>query len=221
MEKDERKMKTEKRKCRLWLAEGILTILLMGFMLCAWPGYLAHDSYVSKTNSIHYKCTDILSDHCVMIQHFVPQKTYLSGIQFAVSFEGADTEHAEVEFILCEGSGKELFSETLRLEEMESDCYYEVEVDRWVKAGREYYWAIVSPETDRAGFRVMYTDHIEDQAPENSMVLLNDSPVGENVQTISQYVYYVHPDRVIVFGGYWMGAILVYIICMDLAARFL
>lgn len=214
-------MKTEKKIWRLWAARGILTILFIGFALCAWPGYLAHDSYISKTNSIHYECTDTLSEHSMVMQYFVPQKTYLRAVQIAVSFEEANTENEKIEFILWEGSGKSIFSKTLLLEEMESDCYYEIVVNQWVKTGQEYCWAIVGPETDRVGLQAMYTDHPDDQAVENMRMLLNDDQAGENMQTISQYVYYVHPDRVIVIGGFWLGAFLIYIICMDLAARFL
>lgn len=158
-------------------------------------------------------------DYSMLEQHFVPRQTYLKGVQFAAVFEEGNVDNQEISFLLCEESGKEIFSKAVRLDEMESGHYYQVEVDRRLKTDQAYYWALVGPGTAGVDFQLMYTNHVEDQAPENTVLILNENQVGENAQTISQYTYVVHPDKVIIIGGYWMGAVLVYIICMDVVTR--
>ncbi|MDE7043478.1 MAG: hypothetical protein K2O97_00370, partial [Acetatifactor sp.] len=74
-------------------------------------------------------------------------------------------------------------------------------------------------ETDDLNLRLMCTNYTEDQAPENTLFLLNENQVGENTQTVSQYTYLVHPDKIVIVGGYWMGFVMLYIICMDVATR--
>lgn len=212
-------MKAEHRKQALWIARGVLTIILIGFVLWAWPGYLAHERFVSQTSSVHHESTDVFPAYGMAEQHFIPQKTYLAGIQFAAYFEEQSVENEEAIFLLCDESGKEIFSSAIKLDEMVSGSYYEVKFGRWLKTDQEYCWKIVGPAAADVNFQLMYTNHVEDQAPENTLFILNGNQVGENTQTVSQYVYFIHPDKVIVIGGYWMGSVLVYIICMDILTR--
>ena len=220
-ESKDMRMKTEQRKRSLWIVRGILTISLIGFVLWAWPGYLAHDYYVSKTSSVRHEGTDILPDYSIVILYFVPQKTHLADIQFAVLFEEENVENEEITFILCEESGKEIFSKVIRLDEMESGRYYDVKYIWRLRTDQVYYWELVGSETANVNLRMMYTSYEEDQASENTLFLLNENQVGESTQTISQYTYLVHPDKIVIIGGYWMGLVMVYIICMDVATRLL
>lgn len=210
----------KKKPWQLWSVRCILTVLLIGFVLWTWPGYLAHDYYVSETFSGHYETTETLSNYSVITQYFVPQKTHLASIQFAAIFNEENVENEKVEFVLYEESGREIFSEEILLEQIENGSYHDINVNKRVTVNEKYYWVLVGPETESVNFEVMYTNYVEDQSPDNTLFLLNDEQVNEGAQTISQYTYLVHPDKVIIIGEYWTGAVLAYIICMDVVNRF-
>ena len=106
------------------------------------------------------------------------------------------------------------------LEQMESDEYYKVEIREWLKKGTTYYWILVSPDDESAELQVMYTNHRADQAPENTLFLMNDEQYGETSQSVSQYIYFTHADKIVIIGQYWMWAVLVYIICMEMVSCF-
>ena len=154
-------------------------------------------------------------------QYFIPQNTRLGEIMFAAVFNGEYPEGAEIGFVLCEESGKEIFSQKIPLDQMESSRYYSVAVNQKVKTGQKYYWVLTGPAGADTDFQIMYTNHEEDQAPENELFLVQEEQIGESAQSVSQYTYMVHPDKIIVIGGYWLGALLVYLFCMDVANRLL
>lgn len=210
----------DKKQRVLWAVRCILTVLLIGFILWAWPGYLAHDYFVSRTFSERYEHTDILPSQSVMTQYFVPQRSHMCGIEFAIIFNEAKVEDETARFVLCEGSGREILSREIPLKRMGSGFYYEIEVNKRLNAGETYYWELIYPDADDIGFQVMYTNHLADQAPENTLFLLNDEQYGDITQTISQYKYLVHPDKIIIICNYWMTTVLVYVICMDIVSRF-
>jgi len=196
-------------------------MLLIGFILCVWPGYLAHDYYVSRTFTERGESSDVLIPQSVIVQYFVPQRSYLANIELELLFNEENAEDETVRFTLCEGSGREIFSREIMLEQMESDSYYNIEIHKRLKAGETYFWTLECPDAESIGMQVMYTNHLTDQAPENTLFVLNDEQYGEISQTLSQYTYLIHPDKIIIIGGYWTGAVLVYIIIMDILSRFL
>lgn len=204
----------------IWAIRCILTVALVGFILCVWPGYLAHDYYVSRTFSERHEPTDVLLPQSVAVQYFVPQRSHMTGIEFALLFNEEKAGNETVRFILCEESGREIFSQEIMLEQMGSGCYYNVEIDERLKAGETYFWALTGPDAEDIELQIMYTNHLTDQAQENTLFLLNDVQYGEISQTISQYTYLIHSDKIIIIGEYWAGAVLVYIICMDIVSRF-
>lgn len=208
-----------KRSRRILAVKCVLTVSLVAFILCVWPGYLFHEEYVSRTFCDRYEPSEILLPGDAATQYFVPQRSFLAGIEFMVHFKEAYTGSGTVRFVLCEESGREIFSQDIILEQMESDEYYKVEIRERLKEGAVYYWTLVSPDDERAELQVMYTGHMADQAPENTLFLMNDEQYGETSQTVSQYTYFIHPDKVIIIGGYWMGAVLVYLVGMDIATR--
>ena len=193
---------------------------LIGFILCVWPGYLAHDYYVGRTFTERGESSELLIPQSVVVQYFVPQRSYVANIEFEVLFNEENAGDESVWFTLCENSGREIFSQEIRLEQMESDSYYSIEINKRLKAGETYFWTLVCPDAEGIDMRVMYTNHLSDQAPENTLFVLNDEQFGEISQTLSQYTYLIHPDKIIIIGGYWTGAVLVYIICMDIVSRF-
>lgn len=209
-----------KRTWIIWGIKAVLTVALIAFILCVWPGYLAYDLYVSRTLSERYEASDTLIPGSIVTQYFVPQRSHMSAIEFAVIFNEENVGSETVQFILCEESGREIFSEDIALDQMDSGCYYTVDIKKSLKEGRTYYWTLVCPDAENVGLQLMYTNHLTDQAPENSLLLLNEEQYGDITQTISQYTYHVHADKIVIIGTYWMGAILVYIICMDIVSRF-
>lgn len=213
-------MKMNKRSRCILAVKCILTVSLIVLILCIWPGYLFHEEYVSRTFCDRYEPSDILLPGDAATQYFVPQRSYLSEIEFIVLFNESYAGNGEVRFILCEESGREIFSQEIMLEQMESDEYYKVEIRERLKKGTTYYWILVSPDDESAELQVMYTNHRADQASENTLFLMNDEQYGETSQSVSQYIYFTHADKIVIIGQYWMWAVLVYIICMEMVSRF-
>lgn len=210
----------DKRQRVIWAVRCILTVLLIGFILCAWPGYLVHDYFVNRTFSERHEYTDILPSQSVMTQYFVPQRSHLCSIEFAIMFNEENAGDETIRFVLCEESGCEILSKEIPLEQAGSGSYYKITVNKRLEKGKTYYWALICPDAEDIDIQVMFTNHLTDQAQENVLFLLNDEQYGDITQTISQYTYLVHPDKIIIIGNYWMGAVFVYVICMDIVSRF-
>lgn len=205
-----------------WIAKGILTILLLLFMWSVYPGYVFHDNYLSTTASNRSVATEVLSDSVLVTQYFTPQLPYLISIQIVAQFDETAMREETLIFSVCEENGKMLCSYDIQLEEMESGMYYDVLVDLKVKPGEVYYWSLTAPAEEACEWKLMYTNYIEDQAPENSLFLVGDNQYGgENSQTVSQYNYRSHFDKSVIIAGWWMSGILVYIICLEIADRML
>ena len=203
-----------------WIAKGILTIILLIFMWAAFPGYGFHTWFLSTTASHRSVTTEVLSDSVLATQYFTPVLPYLRSIQFAVDFEEQFEGEENATFSLCEESGKEIFSREISIADMESSLYYEVEIDKRLKTGRVYYWSITSPMDSSYDWKIMYTEYPEDQAPENTQFLVGDNLYGGvEAQTISQYVYYDHHDKIVIIGGFWACGILFYIVCLEIIDR--
>lgn len=203
-----------------WIVVGVLTAVLLVFMWAAYPGYIFHGFFLSRTISNRSTVTEVLSNQTLTTQYFVPQFPYLRSIQIAVEFEEEKTENEKVAFSLCEESGEALFTCNIALGEMKSGVYYDIVVDQKLKQGAVYYWNITSPTDSTLGWRVMYTENVDDQAPENNLFFVDNSLYGnEDAQTISQYNYYQHLDKAVIIAGFWMSGILVYIICLEIVDR--
>ena len=204
----------------LWIARGILTIILLGFMWSVYPGYFIHDYFLSTTISSSCTTTSNLPGTAQATQYFVPQLPYLDAIQFAVEYKEEAIQDQIITFVLCEGaSDKIIVTRDIPLKDVPYSCYYETAIGKKVNAGKEYYWYLIAPAEETCGFRILYTENIADQAPENSLFIINNAPVSDYAQTVSQYQYYVHPDKVIIIAGYWMSSILVYIVCLEIINR--
>ena len=209
-----------KKDIARWIATGILTIRLLVFLWAAYPGYVFHDYFLSKTMSNRYTSTEVLSGQMMATQYFVPQLPRLYSIQIAAEFDEEKTNGETVTFSLCEESGNVLFTRDIALSEMEAATYYDIVVNQKLEPGRTYFWNITSPRDSAPGWKVMYTEYVEDQAPENILFHIDDNPYGnEAAQTISQYNYYQHHDKSLIIAGFWMMGILAYIICLEIIRR--
>lgn len=202
-----------------WIRAGV-TVLLLLFMLAVYPGYLARDKYLSRTNSVQYLTTDELGEATVVEQFFQPLHTYLNSIQFAIEFNEQAVGDACLSFQLWGEEQKMLASCEIPLKEISSQCYFNIEINKMLRQDKVYYWRLVIPEGTNLGCRLMYTETRELQAPENRGFLVNGEVYGEEgAQTISQYQYYVHADKAVVLGNYWCCAVLLYLVAMECIHR--
>lgn len=204
----------------IWGIRGLLTIVLIVFCLGVWPGYFIHDFYLSKTSSVHGELTQILENGELVVQYFIPQATHLGSIQFVLSYEEEKAEEQILTFLLCEENGKEILTKEVPIKEIKRKLYYDMPVNKRLKPGQIYYWALVMPADLDASCSVMYTNVVEDQAPENLYFTINDQlSGGETAQTVSQYNYYAHPDKAVILGVYWISAFLVYLVALEIVDR--
>lgn len=212
------------RRLRIILViKVILTALLIGFCFSAWPGYLIHDLYQSRTLSERYEPTEELAPQSIVTQYFVPQRSHLSAIEFAILFDQKKIKDEAIRFLVYDAAGEEILSRDIMLDQMESENYYKVHIEEKLNAGETYSWVIECPDADNIGLKIMYTNHLGDQAPENALFLLNNEKYGDYgdvTKSISQYTYLIHLDKIEIIGKYWAGALLVYIICLDILSRF-
>jgi len=208
-----------KRK-KLWITRVILTMALAGAMLAVWPGYAVYDTYVSNTNSYGCLLTEPLSDKGSFAQYFVPQWRWLHTIELAVQYNEEAARGQSLRFELCRGSGECIYEEEIPLERIPNGGYFGIEVDRHLQAGEEYYWSIAAPQDADSRLVVMYTDTEAYQAAENEYITWNGVGYGTgSSQSVSQYIYRLHPDRAEILGKYWTFFILVWIVCMEVADR--
>lgn len=204
------------------IATGILTVILAVFMWSAFPGYVFHTWFWSDTASNHSVVTEVLADSVLTTQYFAPILPFIRSIQFAVEFEEEVDEGETVLFSLCDEDENVIFSQEIPISDMESNTYYDVEINQRLKTGRNYYWSLTSPMSAAYDWKMMYTELPGDQAVENQLFLIGNDTYGSgDAQTISQYVYYDHHDKVVIIGGFWSGGILVYLICLEVINRIL
>lgn len=212
---------TFKKNALLWVIRGILTAVLILFMSLSWPGFTFHNHYLSKTLSEECVTTEVLWNHIMATQYFIPQLPHLESIQIAAEYNEELKDHDFMTFLLCDESGKILVNKDYMLQEVSNGSYFEIPVNKKLKPGKTYYWSLVSPEDEKCQWRVMYTEYLERQAPENSLFLVGENGYGgENAQTVSQYNYKIHLDKSVILAGYWLTAVLVYIVCLEMANRF-
>lgn len=209
----------QKERIVIRAIKGILTLILFLFCLSVWPGYLIHDYDLSRTISEGALFTEVLKDSDIIIQYFSPQKVLLSDIEFAIDYEEQNKGEILL-FTLCNEEGKELFSCSIPMEEIEAGSYYSVPVRQRLKVGEIYYWSLSAPEGWRGGCRLMYTPIVANQALENlHMEVSGQLYDPETYQSVSQYNYIVHKDKAVIAGTYWTGAIVLYLIMMELIDR--
>lgn len=218
--KNRKQGRVQKKGYARLTAVGMLTILLFIFIWSVYPGYIFHDLYLSRTISNGCAATEVLSDAVSVKQYFKPQLSWLGSIQIAAEFDTEAVKGETLFFSLCEESGKVIFSCEVVPEEMESGMYYDIAVRKKLNTETVYYWCLTSPESADCKWQLMYTEYVENQAPENLLFLVGDDGYGsENAQTVSQYTYYIHFDKAVTVAGYWISGILIYIICLEIVDR--
>lgn len=211
----------KKDEITVWVIRILLTLLLGVAMLATWPGYAVYDTYCSTTNSYGCDVTEPLASGERIAQYFVPQSSVLDCIEIAFQYnEDAVLEEA-LEFELYRASGESVLKTTIPMKQIPNGGYFGIEIGKRVKAGESYYWSVTSPQKESCGLIAMYTTNVANQAVENTYVTINEELFpAEAAQTVSQYVYRIHPSKVVILAKYWTVYIIIWLICLELVDRF-
>lgn len=203
---------------KVWIIKSVWTVLLLAFLLSVWPGYFINiEAVLGKTDLSGEKLVADIQEEAQVSQYFRPQQTHLAGIKFAIGFDDVETGEKRIVFMLCKEDGEVMKSQEILLSEISSGGYYEVEINKRVNRKEIYYWTIILPSDFEC--KVIYTDIAAAKAPENMALFVNGQMYPETAQAISEYEYYVHPDKADILGKYWISAILIYLVGLEIINR--
>lgn len=125
-----------------------------------------------------------------------------------------------LEFAIYDEKGKKVYNDQISIAEMQSGLYYTIPVKKKLKVGEQYYWTICATEDLPYDWRLMYSADKTGIASENTFVTLEGQQTfGEEQQTVSQYCYYTHKDKVIIIATCWCGSILIYLIILEIIQK--
>ena len=123
-----------------------LTILMILLELSFWPGYLAHDFFWSKSNSAYGNYNSPYAKGVSTTQYFIPQMSWLSGIDIVADFDENAVGNETLEFAIYDEKGKKIYDDQISIAEMQSGLYYTIPVKKKLKVGEQYYWTICATE---------------------------------------------------------------------------
>ena len=113
-------------------------------------------------------------------------------------------------------------SREIALSDMTSERYYVMPIEKTLSTKKIYHWTLTVPENSGCDIRFMYGEHGGGMAPENVRLERNGYLLGaEDAQATAQYVYKIHPDKIVIIGGYWLGNVLIYLLLMEAVDRVL
>lgn len=219
-------MKETKAKKKMSKAEmickGILTLLLIIAELSIWPGYLVHDSYLSASYSEYAVFSEPVTEETEITQYFQPLYSKLDQLEFVLGFNQETAGDRKVRFALYDENGTEMMSREIALNDMTSERYYVMPIEKTLSTKKIYHWTLTVPENSGCDIRFMYGEHGGGMAPENVRLERNGYLFGaEDAQATAQYVYKIHPDKIVIIGGYWLGNVLIYLLLMEAVDRVL
>lgn len=201
-----------------WILKGIWTTLLLVFMASVWPGYMIYVEKVLGKSDLSRAVVYLDAPAGTRIsQYFCPQGTRLEGIKFAICFDEIETEGKQIVFTLSKENGDVIMSRDILLNQIDSSMYYEVKIGQKVNRGERYCWTIALPSDFSC--EMLCTGIMETKTPENKMFAIGEQSY-EEVQAAAEYSYRLHPDKAEIVGKYWISAILIYILGMEMIARF-
>ena len=219
-------MKETKAKKKMSKAEmickGILTLLLIIAELSIWPGYLVHDSYLSASYSEYAVFSEPVTEETEITQYFQPLYSKLDQLEFVLGFNQEAAGDRKVRCALYDENETEMMSREIALSDMMSERYYVMPIEKTLSTKKIYHWTLTVPENSGCDIRFMYGEHGGGMAPENVRLERNGYLFGaEDAQATAQYVYKIHPDKIVIIGGYWLGNVLIYLLLMEAVDRVL
>ena len=204
------------------ICKGILTLLLIIAELSIWPGYLVHDSYLSASYSEYAVFSEPVTEETEITQYFQPLYSKLDQLEFVLGFNQETAGDRKVRFALYDENGTEMMSREIALNDMTSERYYVMPIEKTLSTKKIYHWTLTVPENSGCDIRFMYGEHGGGMAPENVRLERNGYLFGaEDAQATAQYVYKIHPDKIVIIGGYWLGNVLIYLLLMEAVDRVL
>ena len=204
------------------ICKGILTLLLIIAELSIWPGYLVHDSYLSASYSEYAVFSEPVTEETEITQYFQPLYSQMDQLEFVLEFNQEAAGDRKVRFALYDENETEMMSREIALSDMMSERYYVMPIEKTLSTKKIYHWTLTVPENSGCDIRFMYGEHGGGMAPENVRLERNGYLFGaEDAQATAQYVYKIHPDKIVIIGGYWLGNVLIYLLLMEAVDRVL
>lgn len=197
----------------------LLTVLFILLELSFWPGYLVHDYFYSKSRGYGVYCK-IGDEGTNFTQYFIPQMRRLASIDIAASFPENEVGDEKIKFTLYDETGKEVLCRWIPISQMEDGRYYTIPIRKKLKADAQYHWTVEVTESLPYDWSLMLSEDKTGIAPENTFLEMNGIPgIGDEAQTVSQYAYYIHKDKVIILATCWCGTFLVYLTGMEIIQK--
>lgn len=202
----------------IWLGlKVLLTVGLVVFCAGVWPGWLIHTYKMAELYTEDISQTPWLSAGDVALQYFYPEDSRLSKMKIALAFDESAVEGEYLILEIQDETGGRICSREIYFDQIESGCYFDVVVEEKVRPGGEYAWALSLPDEAQLEYAVLCTGDAAGNAVENRVLLINGEDVGGNA--INQYEYYAHYDKAVIIGGFWVGALLVWLVLLELTDR--
>ena len=194
----------------------VLTILMILLELSFWPGYLVHDYITNKSDSSYGSNGFAVTAETSITQYFIPQMKWLGSVDIVAAFNEEIVGDEKLNFTIYSETGKEIFNREIPISEMEDGIYYTIPVKKKLKVGEQYHWTIESTTELPYDWQLILSEDKTGIAPENTFLEVNGiQNIGEEAQTVSQYSYYIHKDKVVIIATCWCGTFLVYLICLE------
>lgn len=213
-----REMRENEKYRWIWLGlKALFTVGLTVFCAGVWPGWLIHTYKTAELYTGDIWQTPWLSTGDTALQYFYPEDSRLSRIKIALAFDESVAQGAYLIFEIQDENGGQVCNQEIFFDQIESGCYFDVAVEEKVKTGGEYAWMLSLPDEAWLEYAVLCTGDAAGNAVENQVLLINGEDAGGNA--INQYEYYAHYDKAVVIGGFWLGALLVWMVLLEFTDR--
>ena len=205
------------KNSKLIAVRVLLTLLLVSFCLGVWPGYLFHTYKKENRYTTNVFQSVSLKPGESAKQWFVPADKWISRISLAVAYDEQYGTEDRFTFAIKDEQGKTILEEELYFGEIENGSFCSISVDQKVKPNKLYCWQLFVPEDIQSECAILCTEDTNGNAVENRELYIADVQSVGNA--LNQYEYYAHRDKVVIIGGYWAGALMVYLFLLELVHR--
>lgn len=167
-----------------------LLIIVFAFILClcVFPlNLLRMEQTLSSGDTEPYATTPVLNPGVVCMQGFIAQESYLKELSFAFSPIDVLPEDTTVLFELADSSGKVLVSKTYTAEDIMTESYCTVAINKWLKKGDIYAYTLTVSGSSGNHLALYTTPNLANYAAGNINLSLNGVPLEG--QAYNLYLY--------------------------------